>query len=236
MIPKHRAINFLPGEFAMKKKLIISTIVVLALAVFGYVEFLRGDTALYDFRFDKVSQGDLTVYVTATGTISAVISVDVGTQVSGIITNLYADFNSEVKSGQVIARLDTTFLYQSLKDAEASLDKAQAQLDDSKRNLVREKALVERGLDAQINLDAAMTLNESNDAALKSAQAALDRAKINLAYQRSMLQSAELWSTGLSTWGRQSPQASLLPHCSPSPMTCSECRFKRLLTSQMSAE
>jgi len=166
----------------MKKKLVISVVVVLVLAVAGYVEFLRGDTHLYDFRFDKVSQGDLTVYVTATGTISAVISVDVGTQVSGIITNLYADFNSEVKAGTVIARLDTTFLYQSLKDAEASLDKAQAQLNDSKRNLDREKALVEKGLDAQMNLDAAMTLNESNDAALKSAQATLDRAKIDLAY------------------------------------------------------
>lgn len=166
----------------MRKKIIIWTLVVFALAVTGYVEFLRGSTHAYDFRFDKVSQGDLTVYVNATGTISAVISVDVGTQVSGIITNLYADFNSEVKAGSVIPRLDTTFLYQSLKDAAASLDKAQAQLDDSKRNLVREKDLVERGLDAQMNLDAAVTTEESNDADLKSAQAALDRAKINLDY------------------------------------------------------
>jgi HlyD family secretion protein len=164
------------------KKITIWTLVVLALAVIGYVEFLKGSTHAYDFRFDRVSQGDLTVYVTATGTITAVISVDVGTQVSGIITNLYADFNSEVKAGQIIARLDTTFLYQSLRDAEANLDRAQAQLNDSKRNLDRERALVDRGLDAQMNLDAATTLSESNDAALKSAQAALDRAKINLEY------------------------------------------------------
>jgi HlyD family secretion protein len=166
----------------MKKKMIVLTIAVLGLAATGYVEFLKGSTQPYEFRFDKVSLGDLTVNVTATGTISAVISVDVGTQVSGIITNLYADFNSEVKAGQVIARLDTTFLYQSLRDAEASLEKAQAQLNDSKRNLAREKALVERSLDAQVNLDAAVTLNESNEAAVKSAQAALDRAKINLDY------------------------------------------------------
>lgn len=166
----------------MKKKLVISTVVVLALAVLGYVEFLRGDTQKYGFRFDKVSSGDLSVYVTATGAISAVISVDVGTQVSGIVTKLYADFNSVVKEGQVIALIDTTFLYQSLVDAEANLDKAQAQLNDSRRNLTREKDLVERGLDSQLNYEAALTTNDSNEAALKSAQATLDRAKINLAY------------------------------------------------------
>ena len=166
----------------MKKKLIISTLAVLALAVTGYVEFLRGNTHAYDFRLDKVSQGDLTVFVTATGTISAVISVDVGTQVSGIITNLYADFNSEVKAGDMIAKLDTTFLYQSLTDAEASLERAQVQLNDSRRNLAREKDLVERGLDAQMSLDTAIMANASNEAGLKSAQAALDEAKINLGY------------------------------------------------------
>ena len=166
----------------MKKKFIVSTVVVLALIALGYVEFLKGDAQKYSFRFDKVSTGDLSVYVTATGTISAVISVDVGTQVSGIVTKLFADFNSIVKENQVIALIDTTFLYQSLVDAEANLDKAQAQLDDSKRNLAREKDLVERGLDSQLNYEAALTTNESNDATLKSAQATLDRAKINLAY------------------------------------------------------
>ncbi len=166
----------------MKKKLIISAIVVVALAAMGYVEFLKGDTHKYDFRFDNVSRGDLAVNVTATGTISAVISVDVGTQVSGIITKLYADFNSMVKQGQVIAQLDTTFLYQSLKDAQASLDKARAQYDDSKANLVREKYLLDKGLESQINYQAALTTDESNKAAVKSAQATLDRAKINLAY------------------------------------------------------
>jgi HlyD family secretion protein len=166
----------------MKKRLLIAGITVVVLAAFGYVEFLRGNTQKYEFRFDKLTEGDMSVYVTATGTISAVISVDVGTQVSGIVTKLYADFNSEVKAGQLIAMIDTTFLYQSLKDAEANLDKAQAQLDDSRRNLVREKALIDRGLDAQLNYDAALTTNESNEAAVKSAQATLDRAKINLAY------------------------------------------------------
>jgi HlyD family secretion protein len=166
----------------MTRKLLIAGMTVVVLGAAGYVEFLRGNTHTYEFRFDRLSLGDLSVYVTTTGTISPVISVDVGTQVSGIITKLYADFNSEVKAGQVIAMIDTTFLYQTLIDAEANVDKAQAQLDDSQRNLVREKALVDSGLDAQINYDAALTTNESNEAAVKSAQATLDRAKINLDY------------------------------------------------------
>ncbi|NTV53446.1 MAG: efflux RND transporter periplasmic adaptor subunit, partial [Candidatus Firestonebacteria bacterium] len=80
----------------MKKRVIVSAaVVVLALAAFFI--FFRGGSKGYEFRFDKVSQGNITMYVTATGTINAVITVEVGTQVSGIISKLYADFNSVVK-------------------------------------------------------------------------------------------------------------------------------------------
>ncbi len=147
-----------------------------------YLLFARNRNQDYNFKFDKITQGDLTVFVTATGTINAVTSVDVGTQVSGIVSKLYADFNSIVKQGQVVAQIDSTFLVQSVKDAEANLDRAKAQYTDSKRNLDREKSLFDRGLDSQLNYDAALTTYESNAAALKSAQAALDRARINLAY------------------------------------------------------
>ena len=166
----------------MKKTVVISSVVVVILVVAGYIVLVGGSSKKYDFRLDKVSRGDINVTVTATGTINAVVSVDVGTQVSGIISNLYADFNSVVKEGQVIARIDTTFLWQSVKDAEAALDRAKAQAADSRRTLTRETALLEKGLDSQMNYDAALTASESNDAALKQAQAALDRAKINLAY------------------------------------------------------
>ncbi len=166
----------------MKKKVVISSAAVFIVAVAGFFLFFRGGSNKYEFRFDKVTRGDLTVYVTATGTINAVTSVDVGTQVSGIISKLYADFNSVVKEGQIIAQIDSTFLQQSVNDAEASLERAKAQAADSKRTLDREKALFDKGLESQANYDAALTTNESNQAALKSAQASLDRAKINLAY------------------------------------------------------
>ena len=166
----------------MKKKVIVSATVVLVLSFAGYFMFLRGGANKYDFRFDNVSKGDLTVYVTATGTINAVTSVDVGTQVSGIISKLYADFNSVVKEGQVIAQIDPTFLQQSVKDAEANLERAKAQFADSKRILERTKVLYDKSLESQVNYDAAVTNFESNQAAVKQAEASLDRAKINLAY------------------------------------------------------
>ncbi|HEX9007137.1 MAG TPA: efflux RND transporter periplasmic adaptor subunit [Bacteroidota bacterium] len=167
---------------SMNKRLILwSSLGALVIAAVWF--FLEGRSApKYDFRFDTVSTGDLSAYVTATGTINPVVSVDVGTQVSGIISRLYADFNSVVKKGQIIAQIDPTFLQQAVKDAQAGVEKAKAQLEDSKRTYDREKALFDKGLESQLNYDAALTTYQTNQAALKSAQAAFDRAKINLAY------------------------------------------------------
>lgn len=166
----------------MKKKLFVGGAIIVVLAVSVFFLFAKRDSRKYDFRFDKVTQGDLMVYVTATGTINAVISVDVGTQVSGIVAKLYADFNSVVKEGQVIAQIDSTFLVQSVKDAEASRERSRAQFADSKRNLDRVTELYKKGLESELNFSAATTTFESNKAGLKQAEAALDRAKINLAY------------------------------------------------------
>jgi HlyD family secretion protein len=165
----------------MKRWMIIGSVVLVAV-VAVYLLFFNSEKTKYEFRLDKVSEGDVTMYVTATGTINAVISVEVGTQVSGIINKLYADFNSVVKEGQVIAQIDPTFLQQAVKDATASLERARAQYNDSKRILDRTKSLYDKNLESQANYDAALTNYESNQAALKMAQASLDRAKINLAY------------------------------------------------------
>ncbi len=165
----------------MKKSAVVFAVVA-AVCIAVFLIFFRGSSKKYDFRFDKVSRGDITMSVTATGTINPVISVAVGTQVSGIISKLYADFNSVVKEGQVIAQIDPTFLQQSVKDASANLERAKAQYADAKRVLERTKALYDKGLESQVNYDAALTAAESDQAALKQAEASLDRAKINLAY------------------------------------------------------
>ncbi len=167
----------------MKSRIIL--IVVLSVAVLGaggFFYFSSGSSAEVMYRTEKVTRGDIQVVVTATGTLSADTTVEVGTQVSGTISKLYVDWNSRVKKGQIIALIDPTFLASAVQDAQASLEKAKAQTDDSKRTYLREKDLLSKGLAAQADYDAAITTYESNVAAQKSAQSQLDRAIINLKY------------------------------------------------------
>ena len=164
------------------KKIIIISVIVIALGVAAFFLFFNGTGNAYTFRFDKISKGDLTVYVTATGTLNAVTSVDVGTQVSGIISRLYADFNSIVKAGQIIAQIDPTFLDQAVKDAEANLDRVTAQFNQTQRTYERTKAMFDKQLESQSNYDAALANFEGDKASLKQAQAQLDKAKLNLQY------------------------------------------------------
>ncbi len=165
----------------MKKIIIISSIIIV-LAIAVYLIFFTGSKNEYTFRYDKIAKGDLTVFVTATGTLNAVTSVDVGTQVSGIISKLYADFNSVVKAGDIIAQIDPTFLDQAVKDAQASLDRAAAQANESQRTFERTKVLYDKKLESQANYDIALANAEGDKASLKSAQAQLDKAKLNLQY------------------------------------------------------
>lgn len=166
----------------MKKKIIIGAIVVIAVAVGTYFAFFNEVKEEFTLRTDKVGKGDIKVEVTSTGSISAVTTVDVGTQVSGIIKNIFADYNSVVKKGQILAKIDTTNLVKAKRDAEINLQRSQVQFDASERNYKRIKALFEKNMESQVNYDNALTSFESAKATLASAVAQLDNAKINLDY------------------------------------------------------
>jgi len=165
----------------MKRKIIYAAVaVVLLVAV--YFLFIRNSGEEFTLRTEKVSEGDITVFVTATGEINAVTIVDVGSQISGTISKLYADYNSIVKEGQIIAQIDPTNLQQAMKDAEASLERGQAQYNESQRSYERVKGLYDKKLESQATYDVALTNVEVAKATLKQSQAQLQRAKINLAY------------------------------------------------------
>lgn len=100
----------------------------------------------FTYRTAEAVVQDITTSVTATGTIEPVTSVTVGTQVSGIVSKLYVDYNSVVKAGDVIAELDRTNLISELSSAKASLNSAQSELDYQKANHERYKTLHEKGL------------------------------------------------------------------------------------------
>lgn len=143
---------------------------------------LTGHAEKIEYRFDKVDRGDVSVTISATGALSAVTTVQVGSQVSGTIAKLYADFNAVVKKGQLLAQLDPTFLQASVNEARANLDRARAQVDDAQRSITRTSGLFAKELVSQADMDAATTTLQTAKATFKQNQAALDRAEVNLHY------------------------------------------------------
>jgi HlyD family secretion protein len=167
----------------MKKNVLRITVIILAAAIVLLILKSCSKKA-DDYTFDtvKVEKGDIQNTVTATGTIEAVTTVQVGTQVSGIIEHVYVDFNDNVKVGQVLARLDETALRAQLEQSQAQVDQAQAQLTYQEATYNRLKALFEKNLIAQADYDQALYNYQNSRASLSNANSALDRAKVNLAY------------------------------------------------------
>ncbi|MGA2822341.1 MAG: efflux RND transporter periplasmic adaptor subunit [Bacteroidales bacterium] len=167
----------------MKKKYWITlTAVVIILAIGAWFWFGKKSSSTMQWRTGKVEKGDLKVVVTATGTLSADTTVQVGTQVSGVIDKIFVDFNSVVKKGQVVAVLDTTYLASSVEDANAAMYRAQIQVDLTKLTYTRDKELLDEKVIAQSDYDQAYSAYMTALGNARSAKSSLDRAKINLRY------------------------------------------------------
>jgi len=155
--------------------------IVLVIALFAVFGGGDGGAA---YRTDPVTRGDVQKNVTATGTVNPVTTVQVGTQVSGTIKFLFADFNSRVKKGQIIAQIDPAFYETQLAQSQANADRAQAALRDAERLLNQNKTLFARNLVAKNDYDAAETTYDSAKAQLAQAKAALQAAETNLSYTK----------------------------------------------------
>ncbi len=136
------------------------------------------------YRTATVDRGDVTQTVTATGLLSAVTTVKVGSQVSGIIAKLNADFNSRVKKHDLLAELDPTPFQEKVAQNQANLEKARVELRNAEISLRRQKALQAQGLAAQADFDAAMTNFDAARAGVDQAAAALRQARTDLSYTR----------------------------------------------------
>ncbi len=179
------------------KKIIAVVVIVIILGIAAFI-FIRSKENGIKYRTEKVAMGNIEASVTATGTVNAVTTVLVGTQVSGTIKNIYADFNSPVKQGQIIAQIDpATFEAQvdqaraNVLSAKANLEKAEATLADAKRTFDRNKQLFSRDLIARSDVDAAETNHETSKAQVAASkaqvaqtEAALRIAETNLRYTR----------------------------------------------------
>ena len=176
----------------------VAFVVLVLAAVTGGFYFYRVRTAAPEpvVTTQPFSRGDIVDSVSATGTLEAVETVEVGTQVSGVVRELYADFNSIVRKGQVIARLDPQLIQTQIEQqsanvlrADADLQRFKVALADARQKLDRAQQLSEKNLiprtdleAAQVDVDSAVAQIKSSEAAVTQARAQLNNQRVNLGY------------------------------------------------------
>ncbi|MFH1278640.1 MAG: efflux RND transporter periplasmic adaptor subunit [Candidatus Eisenbacteria bacterium] len=156
-----------------------------AIAILGLVAWrvgFGGGEPENSYLFVPVERGDLEEVVSSTGTLGAVTTVQVGTQVSGIISAIHADFNDRVEAGRVIAKVDTTLLASAVRDAEASLERSEAELRYADKEFRRIDDLRADGLVSDADMNSAQYALDVANASVKSAKVTLERARRNLGY------------------------------------------------------
>ena len=139
-----------------KRNIILIVVAVVAVAIIAMKCSGKKNEQGVGFETMKVSRTDITTSVTATGTVEAVTTVTVGTQVSGILKHLYVDYNSPVRKGQVIAELDRTNLETELASAQANLRSAEADLQYQQKNYARYSELNQKQLVSANEYDVAL--------------------------------------------------------------------------------
>ena len=165
------------------KKIILIVIAIIVIA--GIIVWIAGGSApkhKISYITASVSKGDISNSVTATGTIEPVTEVQVGTQVSGIIDKLYADYNSIVTKGQLIAEMDKVTLQSELQSAKANYDGSKAEYEYQQKNYARNKGLYEKKLISDTDYELATYNYEKAKSEYESSKASLAKAERNLSY------------------------------------------------------
>ncbi len=163
----------------MKRLLPIVVIGLVIVLLAGWL-FRRGRGGDEVYRTAAVSRGPITQAVTATGTLNPVVNVQVGSQISGNVSKLYVDYNSDVKAGQVIAEIEPAIFKAAVTQAQGDLASAQAGLELARLNAKRMEDLVKKQTSSQSELDQANATLHQAEANVMIKQGALDRAKTDL--------------------------------------------------------
>jgi HlyD family secretion protein len=188
-----------PGRRRLRRVLAILGLLLFAGALLFWL--LRGDEAAVRYETAEVTRGDLTVTVTATGTLEPVNQVDVGSELSGIIETVAVDFNDKVQRGQVLARLDTDRLQAQALESRAALQASQAKVTEAQATVLetrlafeRCEKLAERKLCSAADLDTARAAHARAKAAEASARAQVAEARATLDGKETELAKAEIRS------------------------------------------
>ena len=153
-----------------------------AIAIVAWAVTMRSTSSGTAYRFVEVTRGAVESTVTATGNVQATETVEVGTQVSGQIAEIYVDFNDRVEEGELLARIDPTILEQEVRSAQVNLARNQAELDQARRDLDRVEDLYASEVVAMTELDASQYRYALAETAYRSAEINLERAERNLQY------------------------------------------------------
>ena len=163
--------------------LIITLIVVIAAIGYFYIKPKLASKKL-DYTYTSLQKGDIESDVSSTGTLEAINTVDVGTQISGTIAKIYVDYNDRVKAGQLLAEMDMKMLNTSLQSAKANLAVSQAQLNQVEDKYNRNKILFEKGVIAEQEYNTSKFSYEQAKSSKKAAQASLTNSRVNIGYAK----------------------------------------------------
>ena len=164
------------------RRLWILAAAVLATGTLGWIFLLPRRAENTSYRFADAQVGDIDATISTTGKLSAVTTVQVGTQVSGQISAIFVDFNDRVKKGQLVATIDPVLQQQAVREADASLERDRAELAKAQTDFERDRQLHERQMLSDSDFNTSRYALAVASANLKSGEVALERARRNLAY------------------------------------------------------
>jgi HlyD family secretion protein len=165
-----------------KTRIIVAVLTATSLGAALWVHQRADAKSTPQYRLGSIERGNIRATVSATGTLGAVRTVEVGTQVSGQISAIYVDFNDHVKKGQLIARIDPTLQQQAVQDAQAGVARAQAPLTQAKLEYERNKTLHDQKIVTDVEFNASVSNYAVAKANYTSADISLQKARQNLSY------------------------------------------------------
>ena len=167
------------------KRIIKTSIIVLLLAGVGYGAyrfFFKEKPAIIEIQKEKVEKGDVTTEVTATGSVQPVDEIEVGTQVSGLVSKIYVDYNSQVKKGELLAELDKTNLQENVINAQANYNAALNEVTYYQQNYERKKNMYDNQIISKADYEQAYYQLHNAKAAVTQRLTMLNQARTNLGY------------------------------------------------------
>ena len=167
-----------------KRAIILSAAVVVVAAVIILIVRRNGPEQTVSYATVTIAPASISNSVTATGTVEPITQVEIGTQVSGMISKIYVDYNSVVKAGQLLAEMDMTTLLAEYQASEASLASSRTEYEYQTKNYERQKNLFEKGLISSSDFETAEYEYYKSKSAYEQSQANSVKAKTNIGYAR----------------------------------------------------